>query len=428
MRGQSTNVFDLEDPMPLADDLLPNGASKFEKVRYHGELVKDGIKFTDPRQGAIGNCYEPSGTASVALAVPEAISNAMSFEDVKDASGAIIGRKYSFVFYDVDWQGNATPTKIEVDGDLWARAFGGPAYGATLMTPRTPEQMELWYALREKARAKWKGSYEVTGQGGISGEVASEILGRPYEYESINTRTANRVFDLIKTGFAQKAAGKHNWAMQAGTYGHDRDAIYSGTGVYSNHSYTIIDATEEVGPNGQPVKYVHLRNPWGQSEPAGNGDNDGQFKLPLETFVTLYQSFNYVDPNSTGPSLTPRDPNQPLNGAALAVRPSFDPKGPGFMTTAQKALLSLLNSNRPMISGPQLTPANVLKWLSEYHAPLQEMSLESALQASKDLDKLRAKVEELKGTAAGAAFDSLRDQLRAVVARERAEVQKARRD
>ena len=423
VRGQSTNVFDLEDPMPLTSDLLPSGQSKFEKVRYHGKLVNDGIKFNHPRQGAIGNCYEPSATSSVALAVPAAISNAMSFEDVKDASGAVLGTKYSFVFYDVDWRGNATPVKIEVDGDLWARAFGGPAYGATLLSPRTPEQMELWYALREKARAKWKGGYEVTGQGGISGEVAAEILGRPYSYESINTRTANRVFDLIKTGMAQKAAGKLNWAMQAGTYGHDRDALYAGEGVYSNHSYSILDATEEQG-----VKYVHLRNPWAQSEPAGNGDNDGIFKLPLDKFVTLYQSFNYVDPNSTGPSLTPRDPTQPLNSLSLAVRPSFDEKGPGFMTTAQRALLSLLESKGQMIAGPQLTPENVIKWLGEYHAPLKEMSLESALQASKDIDRLREKVEELKGTAAGAAFDTLRDQLRAVVGRERAQVMHARRD
>jgi hypothetical protein len=35
---------------------------------------------------------------------------------------------------------------------------------------------------------------------------------------------------------------------------------------------------------------VVLRNPWGESEPAGNGANDGVFKLKLEDFRKLYDN------------------------------------------------------------------------------------------------------------------------------------------
>lgn len=311
-----------------------------------------------------------------------------------------------------------------VDGDLWVRAFGGPVYGATLSTQRTPEQMEMWYALREKARAQWKGGdegYEATGQGGISGEVAGEILGRPYEYETVNTRSASRVFEMIKTGMAQKAAGKLNHAMSAGTYGHDQEARYPGTGVYANHAYTIFDATEEQGE-----KYVHLRNPWGQSEPAGNGENDGIFKLKLADFVNLYQSFNYVDPNRSGPALTPRDPNQPLHSVAPTAEPvSKDADLLGFMTTAQKALFAVLSRDGSLDA---LTPASIAEWLVENYPALKEMSLEAALQCSKDLARLRTRIEESKGTPAAEALDALGAELKAVIARERAAIVASRKD
>jgi hypothetical protein len=40
------------------------------------------------------------------------------------------------------------------------------------------------------------------------------------------------------------------------------------------------------------VKYVHLRNPWGESEPAGNGLDDGVFKLPLDQFMSLFSGIS----------------------------------------------------------------------------------------------------------------------------------------
>ena len=39
-------------------------------------------------------------------------------------------------------------------------------------------------------------------------------------------------------------------------------------------------------------KFVQLRNPWGESEPAGDGKNDGVFYLELSKFTTLYQTLN----------------------------------------------------------------------------------------------------------------------------------------
>ena len=75
----------------------------------------------------------------------------------------------------------------------------------------------------------------------------------------------------------------------AGTYGEDQDALYTNTGVYADHAYSVLGYKEEKGE-----RYVQLRNPWGYSEPAGNGPDDGVFYLKLADFMKLYSNFMYT--------------------------------------------------------------------------------------------------------------------------------------
>ncbi|MBI3182866.1 MAG: hypothetical protein HYZ28_12080 [Myxococcales bacterium] len=82
-----------------------------------------------------------------------------------------------------------------------------------------------------------------------------------------------------------KSALEAKQSVAAGTHGHESESMYAGTGVYADHAYTIFGVSEE---NGQ--KYVHLRNPWGEVEPSGNGPDDGNFKLEMATFQKLYSS------------------------------------------------------------------------------------------------------------------------------------------
>ena len=60
-------------------------------------------------------------------------------------------------------------------------------------------------------------------------------------------------------------------------------ALFANTGVYGDHTYTVLDAFEKNG-----VKYLKVRNPWGESEPAGNGKNDGIFDLKLDDMPKWY--------------------------------------------------------------------------------------------------------------------------------------------
>ncbi len=265
---------DLVDPLPHKDERNADGTSKYKLVRYTGPLFVDGPKPEDVRQGAIGDCYFPAALAAIAHTDPEVIKNMVK----KNDDGT-----FTVSFYENRYSGVGNKADITVDGDLYVRAWGGPLYGDSLGTPRDPAEMELWFPIVEKAYAVWKGDYNTIGNGGVTGKVLSEVMGAPYEHTSLSDYNKDRAWQTIIEGT------KNGWPMAAGTHGDRESARYTNTGVYANHAYSIHGYEEENG-----VKYVKLRNPWGQSEPSGNGPNDGHFRLELDKFAYLYSSLAVV--------------------------------------------------------------------------------------------------------------------------------------
>ena len=267
---------DLPDPAPLKDDTTSTGESKYKKVRFTGPLFVNGVHPADVRQGAIGDCYFPAALAAIAHTDPERIQNMIR----QNEDGT-----YTVTFHNASSWGGSTGKKVEitVDGDLYARSFGGPVYGSSLGTPSQPDKMELWFPLIEKAYAQWKGSYEAIGNGGVSGKLMSEVMGASYDYSSVSDYNKDRVWEQIKQG------EQNGWPMTAGTHGSDQSALYTNSGVYANHAYSVLGVEEENG-----VKYVKLRNPWGQSEPRNNGPDDGFFRMSVDDFAKYYSSFAVV--------------------------------------------------------------------------------------------------------------------------------------
>ena len=270
------NRVDLPDPAMHKDELNADGTPKFKLERFSGPLFIDGPKAEDVRQGAIGNCYFPAALAAVASMRPDIIEKM-----IKDNGDGT----YTVKFNANASYGSGRPVEIKVDGDLYARSYGGPVYGGSLGGSTAPDKMELWFPLIEKAYAQWKGSYDTIGNGGVAGQVMSEVMGKGYRYENLSPSNKDRMFDLIQKAAANKQP------MAAGTYGTEDASRYTNTGVYAHHAYTVLGAVEENG-----VKYVQLRNPWGQSEPGYDGKNDGIFKLELDKFVNLYRALHVVNP------------------------------------------------------------------------------------------------------------------------------------
>jgi hypothetical protein len=251
---------------------LGPGDHGYTLTAFHGPLFQNGISPEDVQQGALGDCYFPATFAAIANSRPDAIKNM-----IKDNGDGT----YTVRFYENG--DKSQPKDVTVDNKLYVRSSGTPLYGESSDTPDTPANMEMWFPIIEKAYAQWKGGYDAIGKGGNPGDLFAEALGTRGQDYDLPHANPDTVFGNIKSGLA---AGK---PVAAVTYSDAHKALYVNTGVYSDHTYSIIGTKEQ---NGQ--RFVTLRNPWGESVPAGEGDGktDGIFNMPLADFQKLYESFS----------------------------------------------------------------------------------------------------------------------------------------
>lgn len=256
---------DLTDPALLKKDRTN---VTWTPVAADASLYVDTISADDVAQGYIGDCYLASGISSLAAANPDIIKNAIT--DNKDGT-------YTVRFFDgVGEGGRPKPVMITVDDDV---AMGGR--GAQYASAR--DSKELWPGLLEKAYAKWKGGFEKVGNGGSASDLFQALSGKTATWSDVRDVKPEVLFKRIQT-----ATAGHR-PVAAGTFAEDSPkANYTNTGVHGDHFYTVLGATEENG-----AKFVELRNPWGFSEPSGDGKDDGIFKLPLGDFMKLYENIEF---------------------------------------------------------------------------------------------------------------------------------------
>ncbi|MFT3706257.1 MAG: C2 family cysteine protease [Archangium sp.] len=264
----------IKDPALHKDELNADGTPKFGKKNFTGPLIDGAIEPGDVQQGQLGDCYFPSAIAALAKADPNVLKNA-----IKDNGDGT----YTVTFKERDWMsGKVKDVPVKVDGDLYVRSWGGPLYGHSANSGE-PTKMEMWFPVLEKAYAQWKGSYDAIGNGGSSADVFEAFTGA--EGRSINAAgNADNVWNTIT-----KAIDAHK-PVSAGTHDDGGPVNYANTGVYGDHSYSVL-GYEKSGNE----RYVVLRNPWGESEPSGNGANDGVFKLKLAEFQKLYDNVMYTN-------------------------------------------------------------------------------------------------------------------------------------
>lgn len=274
--GSDSGVDLIKDPALHHDELNADGTPKFGKARFTGPVIVDGVSFGDAQQGQIGDCYFPAAMAAIAAVQPDAIKNM-----VKDNGNGT----YTVTFKERDYRtGRFTNVNVNVDGDLYVRSYGGALYGHSANSD-DPKEMELWFPLIEKAYATWRGSYDAIGNGGHADEVLQSVLGKERAADWVSPSNTTKIFAQIKKSLDAKTP------VAAGTYGESEEARYTNSGVYADHAYSILKTREAGGK-----QFVTLRNPWGESEPANNGPNDGVFELEMAVFAKLYQNIMYVKP------------------------------------------------------------------------------------------------------------------------------------
>jgi hypothetical protein len=265
-------------PDPAMDK---DGAKIGSYARKPGDLyAADGVlKWDNVEQGYLGDCYFVAAMSAVIFADKSgALTKKMVVPNV--VGGKVVS--YFVTFF----QASGRKVKIEVDPDLpHATKDGGVLYAES--TDNQPGYEEWAPSLIEKGYAVWHGSYTAIGSGGTAADAIFALSGK-----------ATRSYDpkAAATATAIGKAGKAGKAQVACTFG-DHDGVnYDGTGIYSDHCYSLRGIDTRGGKT-----YVQLRNPWGPQtatsgpvEPPDDGVQDGIFELELSKFQTLYWSVDIV--------------------------------------------------------------------------------------------------------------------------------------
>ncbi|MES2642616.1 MAG: C2 family cysteine protease [Myxococcota bacterium] len=195
-----------EDDNKLADDFV------YSKVE--GDHSPVDPKGKDTAQGAAGDCFLIASMAAVANASPGAIKDMVKYDAKKGT--------YTVRFYEEQGRGASKPVYIEVDGYLPTEKGNrkDPSYAGD-------EGGVMWSAIIEKAYAKWKGGYDVIGEGGTGEEAMAELTG----VRSVNKRPSSMKADEVIPFFTQ--AQKDGKAIYAGVKDAGKSAVqkpFSGTG------------------------------------------------------------------------------------------------------------------------------------------------------------------------------------------------------
>ena len=269
--GRGGNQVDLvSDPTPTREERNHDGSSKFSKQRFVGPLFRDGVSPHDVQQGWIEDCYFPAAMGALADVAPQVIKDMVN--DHGDGT------------YTVKFREGRASVEIKVDADLYVRPSGAPLYGGSDETHRSAKSMELWHALVEKAWAAWYGSYHDIGQGGSPSEVFEAVLGKPGVVELVRPSSRDRIWNELKAAVDSKRPSSLT------THGEERDSLYKNTGLYSDHAYSVLGYKETGGK-----QLITLRNPWGESEPSGNGKNDGVFDIDVNDAAKYFDGFHTVE-------------------------------------------------------------------------------------------------------------------------------------
>lgn len=262
-------LMQLDDPTPVnpggvADPKVLKADEK--KVRQTlitgGQLVKNGIRGEDVTQKYLADCYLIAAMASVAHTRPELIEQ--MFKKRSDGT-------YDVTLHEPQGDGFKKVT-VRIDADLPHNDWYHLTYASGA------DEKELWPALLEKAVAQRAGSYGAI-EGGVPGDAITMFTGKPTELVDFRAKgvKADEVFAMLSTAVKEKRPAT------ASTFGESSNAKYTNSGLYADHAYSVW-GTEEKGGK----KYVQLRNPWGESEPANNGRDDGIFRMELSEFMKMF--------------------------------------------------------------------------------------------------------------------------------------------
>ena len=218
-----------------AKDIFNNG-------KY--SIFVDNVCIDDVRQGSLGNCYFMSSLAAMTQ-MPQLIYQIFKTNQIP------INNCYQIAMnIDGEWQivllDDYFPCSKKTHIPIFAK----------------PNGPELWAMLLEKAWAKINGGYlNITG--GLPREVLSVLTPFPIETITLKHRNCFKTVDDISIWNKVTTAFNENSIISSCSNFNDNNIEQYG--LISGHAFTITDITEGF-VNGDLVRLVRLRNPWGYRE------------------------------------------------------------------------------------------------------------------------------------------------------------------
>ncbi|RAR11821.1 cysteine proteinase [Stemphylium lycopersici] len=257
----------------------PRSVHRIDWIFDKPEFVIDGFSSSDLKQGSSGDCWFIAAVATIC-------SNPALMNKVCVARDEECG-VYGFVFYrdgewiwtviddnlylsqsdfDAEWGDRYDPTNARETKYKKNYQTGSEA----LYFASCADENETWLPLLEKAYAKVHGDYDAIA-GGWSGEAVEDLTG------GVTTKVmTNRVLskeklwkELLQVG--QKFLFSAS-SPSSGAYGDDADAR---RGLALSHAYSVLKAVEDQDQDGNKVRLVQIRNPWGRRENARIGEWTG---------------------------------------------------------------------------------------------------------------------------------------------------------
>ncbi|RJE24338.1 CysPc [Aspergillus sclerotialis] len=257
------------------DDLsLPGSVHRVDWIFERPEFVIDGYSNTDIKQGANGDCWWLAAVATIC-------NRQDLIERVCVARDEECG-VYGFLFYrDGEWESTIVDDNLYLTSEDFD--FYGDRYDSTgkrarehkkrhqtgseaLHFAKCSDPNETWLPLLEKAYAKIHGDYGALS-GGWCGEAVEDMTG------GVTTTIAtNRVLNKNRL-WNELVDSESNFVFAASALGTGLN--WTRGGLPLGHAYSILRATEEVDEDGNKVRLVLIRNPWGERDQGGKGEWNG---------------------------------------------------------------------------------------------------------------------------------------------------------
>ncbi|KAK4222485.1 cysteine proteinase [Podospora fimiseda] len=252
---------------------FPGSKHRLDWIFESPKWTIDGYSSTDIKQGGNGDCWWLAAVATIAhrKELMEKICV------VRDEEVGV----YGFVFYrDGEWISTVVDDSLYLtyeDFDYYGDTYDSTGKRAreyrkrhqtgsdALYFAKCDDPNETWLPLLEKAYAKVHGDYEAIS-GGWPGEAVEDLTGGV-----TTTIASNRV--LRKDKLWRELANSDDFVFALAAFGRGLDSQKGGLAL--GHAYSILKAVEVVDEDGNRVRLVKIRNPWGQRASNGIGEWNG---------------------------------------------------------------------------------------------------------------------------------------------------------